>query len=170
MELRRPGSAGWGARAAILAVPWLVLLSAPERVRGSRGPLVRGDTIDIAADALEEVSLGFARALASGADGGVEWLLAPAGIRLQLGGPARSGVSARQAAASLRGFTRGFDDERAVLRRTSPVDGSPDRGYAEVLWSGRLSGTSAEVHRTFFLGLSRRAAGWQIDELRLLAR
>ena len=170
MDLCRTGSAGWGVRAVILAVPCVVLLAAPEPVRGSRGPLVRGDTIDIATNELEEASLGFATALSSDPDGDVEWLLAPAGIRLQLGGAVRSGVSPRQAAASLRGFTRGFDYEQTVLRRTSPVDGSPDRGYAEVLWSGRASGTSDEIRRTFFLGLSRSAEGWQIDELRVLAR
>ena len=165
-----PGCPGWRARSVILAVSCAVLVAAPGPARGSRVPHVRGDTIDIATNELEEASLGFARALSSDADGDVEWLLAPAGIRLQLGGPARSGVSPRQAAASLRGFIRGFDDEQAVLRRTSPVDGSPDRGYAEVLWSGRASGTSDEIRRTFFLGLSRSAGGWQIDELRVLAR
>lgn len=170
MECGQPRFAGWRARATSLVVPCVVLLAAPGPVQGSRVPLVRGDTIDIARNELEEASLGFARALSSDAGGDVEWLLAPAGIRLQLGGPARSGVSPRQAAASLRGFIRGFDDEQAVLRRTSPVDGSPDRGYAEVLWSGRASGTSGEVHRTFFLGLSRSAGGWQIDELRVLPR
>lgn len=164
-----PGSAGWGARAVILAVPCVVLLAVPEPARGSGGRLVPGDTIDIATNELEEASLGFARALSSDADGDVERLLAPAGIRLQLGGPARSGVSPRQAAASLRGFICGFDDEQAVLHRTSPVDGSPDWGYAEVLWSGRAAGTSDEIRRTFFLGLSRSAEGWQIDELRVLA-
>ena len=165
-----PGSAVWRARALTLAVPCVLLLASPAPARGSRVPLARADTIEIATGELEEASLGFARALSADADGDVEWLLAPAGIRLQLGGPARSGVSPRQAAASLRGFIRGFDDEEAVLRRTSPVDGSPDRGYAEVLWSGRASGTSDEIRRTFFLGLSRRAGGWQIDELRVLAR
>ena len=169
MDYHWPGSADWWARAVILAVPCVLLLAAPESARGSVA-LLRGDTIEIATNELEEASLGFARALSSGADGDVEWLLAPAGIRLQLGGPVRSGVSPRQAAASLRGFIRGFDDEQAVLRRTSPVDGSPDRGYAEVLWSGRASGTSDEIRRTFFLGLSRNAGGWQIDELRVLAR
>ena len=170
IERGSPGFPGACARAWILAVPCVVLLAAPGPARGSRVPLVRSDTIDIATNELEEASLGFARALSSDADGDVEWLLSPAGIRLQLGGPARSGVSPRQAAASLRGFIGGFDDEQAVLRRTSPVDGSPDRGYAEVLWSGRASGTSDEIRRTFFLGLSRSAAGWQIDELRVLAR
>ena len=170
MERSWPGSTGWRARALTLAVPCVLLLAAPESARGNRVPFVRGDTIEIATRELEEASLGFARALSAGTDGDVEWLLAPAGIRLQLGGAARSGVSPRQAAASLRGFIRGFDDEQAVLRRTSPVDGSPDRGYAEVLWSGRASGTSDEIRRTFFLGLSRSAGGWQIDELRVLAR
>lgn len=168
MEHGWPGFGGRVARVLIAAAPCVVLLAAP--AQGSRVPLVRGDTIDVARNELEEASLGFARALSSDAGGDVEWLLAPAGIRMQLGGPARSGVSPRQVAASLREFIRGFDDEQAVLRRTSPVDGSPDRGYAEVLWSGRASGTSDEVHRTFFLGLSRSAGGWQIDELRLLPR
>ncbi len=162
--------AGPAARLTLLVIPCALLLAGPERAPGSSALPAPVDTILVATNPLEEACLGFVEALSGRSGGDLARHLSPGGIRLQLAGPSRSGVSSRQAAASLRGFIREFDNDEAVLRRAAPVDGSPDRGFAEVLWSGRAAGTSDEIRRIFFLGLSRSAGGWKIDELRLLLR
>ena len=90
---------------------------------------------------------------------------AQAGALLVIG---RSAVSSRQAAVSLGGFVRGFDDGTAVVRRAAPADGSRDRGFAEVLRSGRAGGTSGEMPRRSSPVLSLRARGWKIDGRRRL--
>lgn len=156
-----------GLLAAILPA---LLAAAPPSAEAAPARTLRIDTILVATNALEEASLGFVEAVSERSDADLESLFVPDGIRLQIDGPARRGISSRQVAVSLRGFFREFDDERAFLNRATPVDGAPDRGFAEVLWSGRAAGTSDEVERTFFLGLFRSGGGWRIDELRVLAR
>jgi hypothetical protein len=126
------------------------------------------DTIEVASNPLEAASLAFANGLASGSRGGFAAFFVPDGIRIQLAGAARAGISSRQAAASVRQFLRDFEEVRAFLNRAATVDGSSERGFAEVLWSGRPAGTSDAVHRTLFLGLVRDGGYWRIDEIRLL--
>jgi hypothetical protein len=54
------------------------------------------------------------------------------------------------------------------VTRAAPIAGSPDRGFAEIVWSGRVVGTSQELRRTAFVGLMRDSGGWRVDEFRLL--
>jgi len=127
------------------------------------------DTIVEASNPLEETALHFAQAWAAGGGNQTGSLLAPDGIRLQLGGGSHSGLSVRQATASFREFLRDFEEGEAVLLRASHVAGSVDRGSAVIGWSARVSGTSQRVERTLFLGLAREEGdSWRIDEVRLL--
>lgn len=126
------------------------------------------DTIEVASNPLEAASLAFANGLTLGSRGGFAAFFVPDGIRIQLGGAAHAGISSRQAAASVRQFLGDFEEVRAFLNRAATVDGSSERGFAEVLWSGRPAGTSDAVHRILFLGLVRDGDDWRIDEIRLL--
>ncbi len=156
-----------GALAALLAAAPAAGAGLAEST-GTEANSAAADTIEVATNELEAVSLGFARAVADGAFGELSGLFVPTGIRLQLDGPAHAGISPRQAVASLREFLRGFEQDRTLLSRASNVDGSPDRGFAEVLWSGRAAGTSDQVRRTLFLGLVRNGGDWRVDEIRLI--
>ena len=136
---------------------------------GAIGPNpLAADTIEVASNQLEAASLNFARAIASRTRGDLLELMAEGDVRLRLDGPSRAGISARQAAAALTDFLRRFDGGQAILSRVSSVDGSPDRGFAEILWSGRAVGTSGEVRRTLFLGLMRGGSSWRVYEVRLI--
>lgn len=143
-------------------------LTADATARTGSGVRLATDTIEVASNELEAISLRFAQAVRTGSATEIQAFLAQGGIRLQLDGPAHTGISSRQAVASLREFLRGFDQTRTILSRASPVDGSPNRGFAEVLWSGRAAGTSDEVRRTLFIGLVRDAVDWRVDEVRML--
>ena len=153
----------------LLAVVLATSMLWPTGVHADEGGLaVRADTIRVASNPLEVASLGFARAVARASGGDLQRFLVADGIRLQLDGLAHNGISSRQAVASLREFLRNFDDGQTFLSRAEPVDGSPDRGFAEVLWSGRAAGTSDQIRRILFLGLFREQGNWRVDEVRLL--
>jgi len=156
-------------RGSPLALTFLLCWSLmPEPLSGAaNGPLV-GDTIHAAGNALEEVALEFAGALASGSGDRLASVFASGGIRLHLGDQGHVGLSSRQAVASIREFLRGYEGGQAVVTRAARIEGSPDRGFAEVLWSGRVSGTSQGVRRTLFVGLMRDAGQWRVDEVRFL--
>ncbi len=127
-----------------------------------------GDTIHVASSELEAASLAFAAALAGRSREGLAEWMGSEGIRLHLEGTSHAGLSARQAVASLREFLRAYDHRSTVVTRAAPVEDSPDRGFAEVRWSARVSGTSQEIERTLFLGLYRDSERWWVDEVRLL--
>jgi len=145
---------------------WVLLM--PESLAGAPNDPLAGDTIHAAGNALEEISLAFAGALASGSGERLATVFASGGIRLHLGDQGHVGLSSRQAVAAIREFLRGYEGGRAVVTRAAPIEGSPDRGFAEVLWSGRVSGTSQGVRRTLFVGLIRDAGQWRVDEVRFL--
>ena len=152
-----------------LALAFLLgLLLMPDSLSGASNDPLAGDTIHAAESALQEVSLAFAGALASGSGDRMADVLASRGIRLHLGDQGHVGLSARQAVATIREFLREYEQGQAVVTRAAPIEGSPDRGFAEVLWSGRVAGTSHSVRRTLFVGLIRDAGQWRVDEVRFL--
>jgi len=155
-----------GSRLALACLLGMFLM--PESLAGTTSDPLAGDTIHAAGNALEEVSLAFARALASGSGDRMANVLASTGIRLHLGDQGHVGLSARQAVATIREFLREYEEGQAVVTRAAPIEGSPDRGFAEVLWSGRVAGTSQGVRRTLFVGLIRDAGQWRVDEVRFL--
>ena len=126
------------------------------------------DTIEVPQTPLEFAAVGFARALAAGSADGLGSLMSLDGIRLQIEGPGGGGLSSRQAVASLLELVRRYEGGTAVVSRAEPLDGSADRGFAEVLWSARAAGTSDMLGLTLFLGLARQSDEWRVDEVRLL--
>jgi hypothetical protein len=160
-----PTAAPPSPRAAILAPDG-------KSVAQMSGVIARGDvaqdTIEIPSTPLESAAVGFAQAFALGSEDALGKLLWSEGIRLQLAGSGRAGLSARQAVASLMEFLRPYDRNRTLVSRAAPLEGSPDRGFAEVLWTARAVGTSDEVTSTLFLGLRRDEGDWKIDEVRIL--
>ncbi len=118
--------------------------------------------------ALQQAAQAFARAWGAGSADQLAGLLAPSGIRLQLDGGSHGALSSRQALAALREFLRGFQGGTASVARAAPVDGSPDRGFAEIQWSARVAGTSEVLRRNVFVGMRLESQGWRVDEVRLL--
>jgi hypothetical protein len=154
-----------GVGAALL----LLLSFHPGAVQGEEAPAAPApDTIRVPASPLEAASLEFAVALADPSGDALAAILAPTGIRLHLGSTGHTGLSARQAAASIRDFLRGFEGGSAIVSRAAPVAGSQVGGYAEVLWTGRIAGTSQDIQRTLFVGFLRDAGAWRVDEVRLI--
>ena len=152
----------------ILALVVALATTSTAPAGANTGGIQHGDTIQVAANPLEAASLGFASAVARGAEADLSRFLVAEGIRLQLDGPTHAGISSRQAVASLRELLRDFDGGQTRVSRVTRVDGSPDRGFAEVLWTARAAGTSDDVHLTLFLGLLRDREDWRVDEVRLL--
>lgn len=108
------------------------------------------------------------RAWARGNAEGVAAHFAPGGVSLKLDGPVRASVAPRQASAALREFFRSYEGGGIRLVRAAPLVGTPDRGFAEILWAAPVSGTSQSVQRSLFLGLFFDGELWRVDELRLL--
>jgi hypothetical protein len=117
---------------------------------------------------LEFAAVEFARAFAAGSAERMGELMAQGGIRVQIEGPGSGGLSPRQAVASLVELVRRYEGGSAVVSRAEPVDGSADRGFAEVHWSARPVGTSDMLGLTLFLGLAREGEQWRVDEVRLI--
>ena len=143
---------------------WAVDLAGTPQER----PAPAADTIQAAAGSLEAAAVGFARAFGSGSADRMAAVLASGGIRLHLDGPGHAGLSSRQAVATLRDFLRNYDTSEAIVTRAAPVEGSPDRGFAEIRWGARIPGTSQTVYQSLFLGLNRQSGDWRVDEVRLL--
>lgn len=177
--MSRIGSAGlifFSLAAICLGVPAEASRTAP---RSQPSPSVRvavtrtatiaaADTIDVPSTPLEVAAVGFAEAFASASEEALAELLSPGGIHLQINGSSRAGLSSRQAVASLMEFLRLYDGSQTLVSRAAPLDGSPERAFAEVFWTARAAGTSDKVALTLFLGLREDEDGWKIDEVRVL--
>lgn len=117
---------------------------------------------------MAQTANAFAQAWALGDVDEVAEHLSQGGILLRLDGPARAALPARQAFAALREHLRGYDEGTVLVARTAPVAGNPDRGFAELRWSARVSGTSHRVERSVYLGLVRHGERWRVSEIRLI--
>lgn len=126
------------------------------------------DTIRVPTGPLEAASFAFARALSDVSGDELTLIFAEDGIRLHLDTTGRAGLSSRQAVASIREFLRGYDPGEAVVTSAATIEGSPNRGFAEVVWAARVARTSHEVRRTLFIGLHRDGEVWRVDEVRFL--
>jgi len=154
---------------AVVSVAAFGTTSPPDTLRAARVMVPQVvDTIRVASTPLEATSLSFAQALSEVAGEQLTLIFAGSGIRLHLDEVGHAGLSGRQAVASIREFLRGFEEGTAVVTRAAPVEGSSTRGFAEVLWSAKVTGTSNQVRRTLFLGLSRSNGEWRVDEVRFL--
>ncbi|TVP54052.1 MAG: hypothetical protein EA351_14055 [Gemmatimonadales bacterium] len=117
---------------------------------------------------LAPIAQEFARLWAAGQAESLGPLLARDGIRLHLDGPARSATPPRQAMAAVRDFLRGFEERTAQVTRAAVAGGTEDRGFVELAWSARRTGTSQWVEYTLFLSMARLDGHWRVEEIRLL--
>jgi len=96
-------------------------------------------------------------------------LLAPDGLTLRLEGQGHSGVSARQARASLASFLDRHEPGEARVRRAAALGGDPPRGMVELEWTTAPRGTREPVRFVIFLGLTRVGDRWRVVEIRVLS-
>lgn len=145
---------GWGMSPASAAA------QAPVSLHAHAGPEAQ--------QPLQQAAQAFARAWGAGSADQLAAFLSPSGVRLQLDGTSHGALSTRQALAALRDFHRGYQGGSASVARAAPVDGSPDRGFAEIQWTARMAGTSEVLRRNVFVGMRLENQGWRVDEVRLL--
>lgn len=169
-------------RIPALSIPLLVggailgsAVTPAAKAEGTEGAVLRltahaqvpGDTIDVPSTPLEAAAVEFARGWSESSSQVLVPLMAPE-IRLQLSGSGRSGLSPRQAIAAVEEFLRPYRRGGTVVSRAAALDSSPDRGFAEILWSAMAVGTADTSPNTVFVGLIRLDGDWKVDEIRLL--
>lgn len=109
-----------------------------------------------------------AQAWAGGAEGVVVSHLAPARVSLHLEGSVSATLPTRQATAALRSYLRGHHPGEVVVARIARVEGSGDRGFAELHWTTQRAGTSQNLKRTIFLGFRQEGGSWAVDDVRVI--
>jgi hypothetical protein len=117
---------------------------------------------------LQEVALGFAQAWVDRDGRGLEGMMQAGGIRLHLQGEEHLVIPPRQARRSLMSFLERYEGGEAEIVRASPIGGDPTRGFAEIRWGCRVSGTYEPVIFTLFVALARTGAEWMVTEIRIL--
>ena len=117
---------------------------------------------------LEEAALDFAQAWVDEDGDGLEGVMDPRGIRLQLQGEEHRVISPRHARRTLLSFLERYEGGEAEVVRASQTGGDPTRGFAEIRWGCRVSGTSQPVIFTLFVALTRTDSGWMVTEIRIL--
>lgn len=136
------------------------------------GPQVPGDTVDVMEEVLtqglEEVAGAFARAWARGEIDRVTAHLAPDRIQLQFGASRHSGLTRRQASATVRDLLRNQEGGSFRILRLSEVGGTPNRGFAEVKWGSVPRGTTQRVTHTVYVGFLQADGRWWVSEIRVL--
>ncbi len=95
-------------------------------------------------------------------------LMQPSGLRVQLDGEGHTGVSPRQARASLASFLDRHEVGEVRVRRTEVLGGVPAKGFAELDWVVQPRGARESVAYVIFLGLERSDDQWRIDEIRIV--
>jgi hypothetical protein len=119
-------------------------------------------------DPMQQAAAEVARAWASGGDRAVVAHLAGGRISLHLEGNVSAALPTRQAGVVLRDYLRGYESGEVEMGRVALVEGSSERGFAEIQWSARRVGTSQTLVRTIFLGLREESGSWLVDEVRVL--
>lgn len=118
--------------------------------------------------ALREEAARFAQAWVEGNSGELAGMMEPGGIRLRLRGEDHYSISPKQARVSLRSFMNQYEGGEAEVARVSVAVERADRGFAEIRWDCRVSGTSEPVIFTLFVAFSRTGTEWRISEVRIL--
>ena len=91
-------------------------------------------------------------------------LLSPGGVALHLFDESHPAAGVRQARAALSDlFERGGS---ARLARVEDLGGAPQRGFAEIAWDVRASGSDQRY--VVFVGFVREDDAWRIGEIRVL--
>ena len=118
--------------------------------------------------ALEEASLGFARAWVDGDFSSLESRLAHEGIRLQLPGERYPVLDPGRAVRALRDLIGRYGRGEFLLRRISLSPGEGPEGFADLEWRTRVAGTGEIVSFTVFLAYVQREGAWSVTEIRVL--
>lgn len=117
---------------------------------------------------LRAAARGLAGAWADGSDEGVSGRFVGGQVRLRLEANVVATLPKRQATAVLRDYLRGYEPGEAEVVRAALVDGSADRGFAELRWTARRAGTSQRLERTLFFGFRHEGGRWALDEVRVM--
>lgn len=101
---------------------------------------------------------------------GIAGLVSRGGVALHLFEETQPAAGARQARAALSDL---FDRaERAAgsarVTRVQDLGGTPEKGFAELGWDVRASGSEPGMKYTVFVGFVREDGGWRIAEIRVL--
>lgn len=117
--------------------------------------------------ALDAAVRSFAAAWGAEDTAALQQLMAPE-ARLFLDGEEYMGVSPRQVAASLERLFREFRPSPPEVTRSGHVEGSPDRGFGELVWTPAAPGVAGTSRHLLFVALGRRPDGWRVTEIRIL--
>lgn len=161
--MRRAGLAAIVALLGVASVPWAGALPG-----GGAGTLAAqaGGGADEAS--LRSAVASIARSWQRGDAGGVVAQVAEEGVRLQLPGGGSSPLSQRRAAAVLRRLLGDGDGASASAGMVGVVEGSPPRGFGELVWESRADGTPGPQRRVVYLGFTMEDGRWRLTEIRLL--
>lgn len=118
--------------------------------------------------ALEQESLGFARAWVEGDFSSLEPKLAHEGIRLHLPGELYPVLDPGRAVRALRNLIGRYGRGELLLRRISLSPGEGPEGFADLEWRTRVAGTGEIVSFTVFLAYVQREGAWSVTEIRVL--
>ena len=120
------------------------------------------------AQSLEDAAANVARLWGAGEVSGLEKSLSESGVRLQWDANQVGSLDPRHAAASIREYLGSREGTGTRVTRFEDVGGDPPKGYAEIHWESRISGTSDVLVRTVFVAFVSEDGGWKVTELRVL--
>jgi hypothetical protein len=117
-----------------------------------------------AQSSFEAAASTFERAWVSGDADTIGRLMAPEGIRLQLGSESHSLVAVRQARAAVAEFRGSRADGRVEVQQSR---GEPPKGSVQYRWQTVVQGTTEAVAYTIFVELTQMQSGWRISAIRV---
>jgi hypothetical protein len=97
---------------------------------------------------------------------GIADLLSRSGVALHLLDESHPAAGVRQARAALSELLEKGGNVRVT--RVEDLGGSPQRGFAELAWEVRATGSEQGVRYTVFVGFVREDDAWRIGEIRVL--
>lgn len=95
-------------------------------------------------------------------------LLLDRGVRFHAGPGGRETLDTRKATAALEDLLERRRTASARVVRVSAMEGSPQRGSAEIVWEAVAPGTSEVLRYTLFVGMVREDGRWRVYEIRVL--
>jgi len=119
--------------------------------------------------ALEEEAIRFARAWVDRDYSALESMMVPQGLRLHVQGELFPSVDLRRAAVALRGLLGRYEGGEAELVRVSRSTGQEGRGFADLRWRTRVTGTGEDAIFTLFIAFELQERGWMVNEIRVLS-
>jgi hypothetical protein len=97
---------------------------------------------------------------------GIAQLLSRAGVGLHFFDESHPAAGVRQARAALSELLERGGSARVA--RVEDLGGTPQRGFAELAWDVRATGSDQGLRYTVFVGFVREDDAWRIGEIRVL--